>query len=189
MVYERDRYFERYFELERQRQETERQRRLDQEQRIREEIRARQEEARKMKAAAEARARMLLLAHLNDEQRKTYERSQHFDVVSNNDRTWRILTGMGQSGNVLYMEDERKIASYCCYVRDYEIPLHDHFLAQKIVLETNENYWLEIAVLAERFRYDTSGTLPTLLPAPIYDTDKKREDSRLRRVAGLIRRF
>ncbi len=92
------------------------------------------------------------MQHLTAEQRKTYEERRYFDVDING-KTYRILHGT--HGNVRLLEPsivttpdgqtptlvER--VSYCA--QPDGVPTEDAMLAQKLMLETDERKFLEIA--------------------------------------------
>lgn len=90
---------------------------------------------------ASDRARAYLIAHLTPEQREMFERRQFFLVQAKRYR-WRItprLYGvhrLGRSG--------RCRGVYCVMPRE-ALPIYDVMLAQKLMLETNEDGFLAIA--------------------------------------------
>jgi len=122
--------------------ETEEQRaeRLEAERIRREEYAAKEAERLKLKAAADARAKELLTMLLDEEQQVEYERQGSF-VVKVRDprdqrfRSFRILCTGGVAGNVRELNEEgRAIRSGCIHLRGPQ-PNHDHFAAQKLLLE------------------------------------------------------
>lgn len=98
---------------------------------------------------AQRRARALLVQHLTTEQRRTYEAYAYFDVDVGG-KTYRIR--QGTHGNVRLLEKPtgprmavpavEKI-SFCA--QPSGVPDEDAMLAQKLMLETEERKFLEIA--------------------------------------------
>lgn len=102
------------------------------------------EEAEREKA--EITARELLLAHLSAQQKRDLLEHGWFEVIGSVGRRWRIRTRSGYSGNIDLMPEvgEVRLASYCAHAYD-QLPLHDHYLIQKIVLEADEESFIAIA--------------------------------------------
>lgn len=93
---------------------------------------------------ARARAEELLLDNLTDEQQADYQETQSFRVISaDGERVYRVKRGW--SGNVeLIRPDGRVAARYCIHPREW-VPEQDNMLAQKLLLETDEQAFLRIA--------------------------------------------
>lgn len=101
---------------------------------------------------AQRRARDLLLKCLTPEQRAQYQASGAFRVtvgggedsghLFTTPRTYEISQGF--SGNVYLMEGDTRVTSYCIHCST-SMPDEDHMLAQKLLLETNEREFLDIA--------------------------------------------
>lgn len=99
---------------------------------------------------AQKRARKLLVDHLTIEQRKTYEERHYFDVGVG-DKSYRIhhgthgnvrlLTRIPDSARALV--DPAEVVSFCA--QPDGVPTEDAMLAQKLMLETDERKFLEIA--------------------------------------------
>lgn len=105
---------------------------------------------------AQRRARRLLVQHLTPEQRRTYEAHAYFDVDING-KTYRIR--QGTHGNVRLLERAKACppifatipaeqplvekVSFCAQPNG--VPAEDAMLAQKLMLETDERKFLEIA--------------------------------------------
>lgn len=85
---------------------------------------------------ASRKAEELLLDNLTEEQADEYRRLQRFAVVIG-DRTYRIRKGM--HGNLDVIEDDRVIERLCVYARG-GVPEQDNMLAQKLLLETDEEH-------------------------------------------------
>ena len=102
--------------------------------------RERRDEERKK---ADERAEALLLAHLTPDQRETLERMRHFVVQSERGRVYRLRRG--RLANVDEMDKDRVVAQYCIHPSIHNIPEADSLLAQKLMLEMNEEQFLRIA--------------------------------------------
>lgn len=116
-------------ETEAQRQERERRRREAHEQ------------AAKARAEAEAaneKAKTLLLAMLTDKQKHDFHRHNRFTVRGSKGGEYEIQTGY--AGNV--RSGRRR---YCGHLPDARIPQFDHMLAQKLMIETDEEAFLAVA--------------------------------------------
>ena len=115
--------------------------------RIREATRARNEELRRQeagRAAAQATALELLKICLDEQQLADFEARQYFEVTGSRGRRWRIRAN-GQSGNVdLIGPSGAAIGRYCAHPPEY-LPDGDAWLAQKLIIETDEDHWLEKA--------------------------------------------
>lgn len=96
------------------------------------------------KAAAEAKARDLLLEHLTPEQAREFEASKSFVVTSRSGRRYRIT--LGRAHNVHELDADGKPAlELCGHVADYAVPNGDNVLAQKLMLEASEEEYLKLA--------------------------------------------
>lgn len=112
--------------------ETEEQRRL------RREAVKRAEKQRAELEAAEARAKELLLSMLTEEQRHHLHREGRFKVCGNKGGEYEIT--IGYAGNI-----RRGRHRYCGHLSDGRIPTYDHMLAQKLMIETDEEAFLALA--------------------------------------------
>lgn len=89
-------------------------------------------EQTKKKAEAFQRAEELLLLCLSEEQQQQYREHGYFDTVVD-DRRFRINNWW--SGNVYeYNPEGIKIRSYCLHPKE-TVPVPDHMLIQKLMLE------------------------------------------------------
>jgi hypothetical protein len=95
---------------------------------------------REEREAAGAKARQLLLDMLNEVQREMYEKDAYFMVEGSRGGVYRIDDGF--QGNV---RCELRHRRYCGHLRDSRIPVYDHMLAQKLMLETDEEAFLAVA--------------------------------------------
>jgi hypothetical protein len=92
-------------------------------------------------AEAKRKARVLLEEILSDEQRKQLADNAWFEVVTPKG-TYRIRTGW--SGNVDRYVDGKLNDRYCIHPSEY-VPNEDNMLAQKLLLEADEEAFLRIA--------------------------------------------
>ena len=92
---------------------------------------------------AQDTAMELLRLCLSKEQRDSLAEQELFIVTSNKGRRWRIKAN-GQSGNVELLDIAgNPLGRYCAHPPD--VPDADAWLAQKLVLETDEDRWLRTA--------------------------------------------
>lgn len=101
------------------------------------------EAARQQREAAKQRARKLLVACLDERQRKTYAERGFFYVLTKSGKCYRI--DQGTHGNVKLVEERgrRVLGSYC--IQPDGVPDEDAMLAQKLHLEADEPGFLRIA--------------------------------------------
>ena len=82
----------------------------------------------------------LFLSTLSDEERETYEREKCIYVRGNHGRRYRIRC-VGQSGNVEWVDEDGNLRGrLCAHPRGY-VPNPDAWLAQKLILKTDENHF------------------------------------------------
>jgi hypothetical protein len=97
------------------------------------------------RVAAEARARSLLLETLTPEQRATFERNRWFVVEGGRSRQRYRINGGHVVANIEVLDREDRVTHRLCgHLRDMH-PLGDHLLAQKIMLELDEERFLSLA--------------------------------------------
>ena len=94
-------------------------------------------------AAADERAEQLLRAFLSPEQRKHLDEMSAFLVQSESERVYRIKRG--RSRNIEELDENGKIVARLCAHPSELVPDPDTMLAQKIMLESNEDEFLRIA--------------------------------------------
>lgn len=122
-------------------------RRMEEEQRRLAEQRQAENEARWIKEAeerekAKQRAEELLLSFLTPEQRDELQRLSHFHLIVG-DRKYRIKRG--RSRNIELLDEAGKpIKKLCAHPIAY-VPDADTMLAQKLMLETDEEAFLKLA--------------------------------------------
>lgn len=98
--------------------------------------------------AARDRALNLLLSHLTPEQRATFEAKKWFIVEGGRSkRQYRIHANDNVAANieVLDLDGRRTLSRLCGHCNITKVPLGDHVLAQKIMLESDEDAFLRIA--------------------------------------------
>jgi hypothetical protein len=100
---------------------------------------------------AKSRARRLLFSMLNPDQQKELEEKNHFHLTvhdrSGSMRVYRIEHGY--AGNVkLIGVDGQPVKRYCIHA-DSRLPYEDQMLAQKLLLETNEEHFLKTANMTQ----------------------------------------
>ena len=103
--------------------------------------------------AAVIRSYQRLYESLNDEQQQMLEQRDYFEFRSSRGRAWRIYCNSGYMGNVYCLTTGQL---YCCHigssVRDWSgdtsWPYYDHFLAQALLIRTNEDAFLRLAFFA-----------------------------------------
>lgn len=90
-----------------------------------------------------ARAKQLMFELLDSRQKFDYLKHQHFDVILDPSTVYRIKKG--SAGNVYLLDkDGKKKHKYCIHAKD-ALPCYDNMVAQKLMLETDEEKFLEIA--------------------------------------------
>ncbi len=98
--------------------------------------------------AIQARAREIMLQHLTPQQREMVERNNWFIVAGGKSgKRYRIHANLHKvAGNVelLDAKEEKALARFCCHLQ-HQYPSHDHHLAQKLMLEWDEDTFLHLA--------------------------------------------
>lgn len=93
---------------------------------------------------AERKAQKLLLSCLDETQRGDLDRANGFRVVSQTGELYWVAKGY--AGNVYLLDQEgNRVRTFCIHSYGYELPDEDHMLAQKLLLETDEESFLQIA--------------------------------------------
>lgn len=108
------------------------------------------EQARAIRAhkpAVQIRARNLLLAHLTPAQRKTFIDNEWFVVEGGQSgRRYRINAKDNLVANIDALgPDDRVEHRLCGHCDPSVVPLADHLLAQKLMLEADEDEFLKLA--------------------------------------------
>ena len=88
-----------------------------------------------------------MLSHLTPEQRETLERNKWFVVKGGKSgKLYRIKDQGHLIANIEALREDGMLeALLCAHIREACIPLGDHFLAQKLMLELDEEAFLRIA--------------------------------------------
>jgi len=96
-------------------------------------------------SSAYRRAKELFIKHLTPQQRKTFEEKNYIIVLSNKKHIYRIDTSSVQIN--IYRLHGHNIAyrRSCMILKDCTCPFFDILLAQKLILETDEDYFLKTA--------------------------------------------
>lgn len=108
-------------------------------------------ERRKQQEIADARAETLLLSHLAPKQCDEYQRLKRFHVHMPDGRIYRITKGWAGNVKLVESEDsERSVESLCIHPR-IRVPAPDNMLAQKLLLEANEQEFRQIANISRGY--------------------------------------
>lgn len=98
---------------------------------------------------AKSRAEGLLREHLTDRQKSDLESHLYFDVVNfRSKRYYRIKRG--RAGNVFLLDGPhgRAVKKFCCHPNE-NVPDADTMLAQKLLIEFNEELFLKTANITD----------------------------------------
>lgn len=110
--------------------------------------------------AAEQRARQFLLDHLDAQQKRQLTEHDYFEVISNTGLRWRIRADKGLYANVDLMPDDPeqtiRDVSYCAHSPEHDgtglLPISDHLLGQKLLLEADQQCFVNVANIHHRRR-------------------------------------
>jgi len=92
------------------------------------------------------RAINLLLEHLTPEQRETFRNNDWFVVDGGKSKTkYRIHSRGSLMANIDVIKDDKTLHRLCAHCDVHAIPLGDQLLAQKLMLEFDEDEFLRIA--------------------------------------------
>lgn len=103
-----------------------------------------QRETEERRAAAQKKAEELLLENLDAEQRKEFATNKRFTVHVRGKEDKHYLIEYGYAGNVKLLREGKAVAKFCIHPV-VQCPNEDVMLAQKLLLETNEEQFLKIA--------------------------------------------
>lgn len=112
-------------------------------QRREEELREREKEARRKQKEAEDRAEKLLLENLDLKQRLDYRERHYFVVKGSSGRRYRIRRG--RSGNIDVIDKKGRVEHRLCAHPNEWLPDPDTNLAQKLMLENDEEGFFKVA--------------------------------------------
>lgn len=107
------------------------------------EVTARHQENERKRIEAEARAEKLLLENLDLKQRLDYEKSKSF--VVHGQAGWRFRIRAGRMGNVDAIDKTGRVKHRLCAHPNVMLPNCDTMLAQKLLLEDNQDAFIRIA--------------------------------------------
>ena len=94
--------------------------------------------------AADAKAKELLQSFLTPEQLKSLEEQSNFIVESESKRLYK-LRKMNNNGVLEIDQEGKRIGGLCANFGGADIPTYDLMLAQKLMIETNEELFLRTA--------------------------------------------
>jgi hypothetical protein len=106
--------------------------------------RARLQQEQERSEAARTRAHALLLSHLTPAQRQTFEANKWFVVEGGRSKTRYRIRSHACAGNIELLDGEQVTHRLCGHC-DHTIPLGDQLLAQKLMLELDEDEFLKLA--------------------------------------------
>ncbi len=137
-------YTQRAVEIQPQISEEERQRHEQERIRLEEVARQKREEEDRQRKIAEEKALQLLLENLEENQAEIFKRTGAIPVVAKSGRKYSIRKGT--SGNVDELNEKDAVWKRLCFhPADYNIPVYDVMLAQKLMLENCEEEARKIA--------------------------------------------
>lgn len=111
-------------------------------------IRLREDSRKRIfKEAANGRARAILMSMLNEQQREDLAANNNFQLtVHSRDGSMRVYRiDYGFLGNVKLLGPDGEVDRSYCIHSDCRLPYEDQMLAQKLLLEANEEEFLRIA--------------------------------------------
>lgn len=96
--------------------------------------------------SAKERANQLLLEHLTPEQAETFSKNKWFIVEGGKSKQkYRIRDKGSLVANVDVLDGDKVAHRLCAHAPISDVPLHDNLLAQKTMLELDEEHFLRIA--------------------------------------------
>jgi hypothetical protein len=107
---------------------------------------AQRETVRAHPTPAQTRARDLLLSHLTSKQRTTFKKNRWFVVEGGRTRRrYRVRADLDLIANIEVLEGNRVSHRLCAHADIARYPHSDHLLAQKLMLEHDEDEFLKVA--------------------------------------------
>ena len=103
----------------------------------------RQKKVQEERAAAEKRAQKLLLSNLNHQQKQDWLNAKFFVVKAKSGRTFKVTNK--QHSNVIEIDGAGNSIVAWCAGPSGGVPVQDQFLAQKYMLECNEDAFFQVA--------------------------------------------
>jgi hypothetical protein len=102
-------------------------------------------EREKQQRAAVARSTELLREWLDEKERQRFDREKKFHVVAQSGRRYEIDVSKRQH-NVFELDAKgKRIVEHCILANAFDLPLADNALAQKLLLEADEDQFRRIA--------------------------------------------
>lgn len=89
------------------------------------------------------RSRILLLGMLSPQQTADLEQHHYFEVTGQDGRLYRITDKDHQ--NVYLIQDGKPLIRYCAIMANWRIPVYDLLLAQKLLIESDLDRFMEVA--------------------------------------------
>lgn len=118
--------------------------RIAAEQRAKEREKERKEREERQRAAV-ARSTELLREWLDEKERERFDKHKRFHVVTASGRRYEVDCTKRQH-NVFELDEKgKRVVEHCIYANAFDLPLPDNALAQKLLLETNEDEFRRIA--------------------------------------------
>lgn len=99
----------------------------------------------KVRHSAEDRAERLLIAYMTPAQRKSYACSNSFIVQGPSGRRYSITAENGLLFNIHELAEDGQVRLLWCAHAELDMPLGDHLLTQKLMLEHHEQEFRRIA--------------------------------------------
>jgi len=109
-------------------------------------------QAEKDRIAARKRAMKLLLSNLTKKQKKQYSKYKYFVIEGGKSKRKYRIRGNPDANSipmanidVLHHDNDNDVDYRICFHLSYGIPLGDHLLAQKLMLENDEDRAIEVS--------------------------------------------
>lgn len=99
--------------------------------------------ARVIREEADKKAEAILLAHLSPSQQHQYRHHRYFELITKNGR-YRLYHGWAGNVKKLRDSDHAEVDQYCIHP-SIAVPYADNLLAQKLMLELDEDRFLKTA--------------------------------------------
>ena len=98
---------------------------------------------RERREASQVRSKALLYEHLTPKQIKDLQRTGAFTMEGADGCTYRI--SKQSQHNVQRLEDWELVETFCLVFKDFQIPVYDLMLAQKLLLESDPELFKKLA--------------------------------------------
>jgi hypothetical protein len=100
---------------------------------------------KKISDEAKDKAEQLLLSYLDEDQLKLYKNNNFFVVYGSETGTPYRINKATQINVDVLNENLDKTGERLCAIPDENVPVCDHMLSQKLMIENNENKFLDVA--------------------------------------------